>query len=254
MFEYSKVFADRATTHADSAQRLAQLARAYYFIGAYYGAVETQEKLTKLEPNNSKYRFGLATFRMMNGEYEQAHDDLIAAQSPDFNQGFIQFNLALNWLERGDSSKAKSILEELVTTGESVSLQGEARTLLGYILLKSKDSIVKQQARDHFNFAIGYFNQQIQTNPAVPSPYMWSGIAMLGLDDVENAIERLQLGLFLESRPFYFGMINLWLGKAADLKKEHELAKEYYSEVMAGESAAYHQEEARLHLEKAYTQ
>jgi hypothetical protein len=60
--------------------------------------------------------------------------------------------------------------------------------------------------------------------------------------------------LFLESRPFYIGMINLWLGKAADLRNKRELARKHFSEVMAVPSAAYHQDEAQKYLDSPYIQ
>jgi tetratricopeptide (TPR) repeat protein len=157
-------------------------------------------------------------------------------------------------LERGDSVKAQDILEKYINSARGVEIQGEARTLLGFILRKSKNAEIKLQAQNHFTLAIAYFNQQIEQNPAVPSPYMWTGIALLGMNDAENAYEQLNQALFLESRPFYIGMINLWLGKASDARNKRDLAVEFYSEVMAIESASYHQKEARQYLETPYHQ
>lgn len=254
MLEYSKIFVGLADNERDSVQCLDQLARAYYFTGDYYGAVEAQSKLAQMEPKNAEHRIGLAAYRMMNGEFEKAYEDLKHVEKIEPDNPVLRFNLALNWLERGDSAKAQEILEKFINSATSYELQGEARTLLGYILRKSKNAELKLQAKDHFTIAIAYFNQQIQTNPAVPSPYMWTGIALLGMDDADNAYEELSQALFLESRPFYNGMINLWLGKAADLRNQHKLAADYYSEVIAIESAVYHQKQAHAYLEKPYKQ
>jgi hypothetical protein len=58
--------------------------------------------------------------------------------------------------------------------------------------------------------------------------------------------------LFLETRPFYQGMIKLWLGKVADIRGERRVARDYYQQVLAGASAHYHQEEARRLIDRPY--
>jgi len=111
----------------------------------------------------------------------------------------------------------------------------------------------KDKARDLLTVAMALFNQQMEVDPAVPNPYMWTGIALVGLSDGDNAYDQLSHALFLENRPFYLGMINLWLGKAADLRGKRDLAKTHYSDVLAGSSAAYHQDEAHKYLENPYS-
>jgi hypothetical protein len=88
----------------------------------------------------------------------------------------------------------------------------------------------------------------------VPNPYLWTGIALVGLDDADNAYDQLNQALFLESRPFYKGMINLWLGKAADLRGKRDLARVHFSDVISGASAAYHQEEALKFIDSGFHQ
>jgi hypothetical protein len=47
-------------------------------------------------------------------------------------------------------------------------------------------------------------------------------------------------------------MINLWLGKVADVRGEHSVARDYYNAVLSGASAVYHQDEARKYLDTPY--
>ena len=47
-------------------------------------------------------------------------------------------------------------------------------------------------------------------------------------------------------------MINLWLGKTADISNNRQTAEDYYSQVLSAESASYHQDEARRLLEKPF--
>ena len=68
------------------------------------------------------------------------------------------------------------------------------------------------------------------------------------------ALPILETALFLESRPFYVGVINLWLGKAADALGDHAAANDYYGRVLSGMAAAYTQAEARRYMDKPYTQ
>jgi len=74
----------------------------------------------------------------------------------------------------------------------------------------------------------------------------------LGLGETGNANNHLQTALFLETRPFYLGMINLWLGKAADVMKDHAVACGFYEKVLSLPSAEYHQQEAKKYLDNPY--
>jgi hypothetical protein len=56
----------------------------------------------------------------------------------------------------------------------------------------------------------------------------------------------------LENRPFYVGMVNLWLGKVNDLTGNRQAARDFYGAVLAGQSADYHQKQARYYLEHPY--
>ena len=77
---------------------------------------------------------------------------------------------------------------------------------------------------------------------------------MLGKDDTSNANDQIISAIFLETRPFYQGLGYLWLGKLADLRKEREVAKEYYAKVLELPAAKYHQAEAKRLISRPYRQ
>ncbi|MEE8149468.1 MAG: hypothetical protein V3T75_03340, partial [candidate division Zixibacteria bacterium] len=252
MLEYSKKYAAGSVSIADSLYRFNQLSRAYFFNGDYYHASETQELLVKIDSQNYDSWLGLATFQMMNGEIERASADLIRAHDLDSLNVIVGFNLVLNKLLLGDTLSAVQSLIYLIGRGDAGQIQAECRVMLGDILKDSGKPEDTMQARDYFTVALSIFSQQQQANPALATPYMWSGIALIGLGDAENARDQLELALFLESRPFYIGMINLWLGKTADISNNRQTAEDYYSQVLSAESASYHQDEARRLLEKPF--
>ncbi|MCH7946341.1 MAG: hypothetical protein IIC66_00920, partial [candidate division Zixibacteria bacterium] len=252
MLEYTKKYAEGSVSKKDSLYRYNQLSRAYFFNGDYYNASETQELLVKIDSQNYDSWLGLATFRMMNGEIEIASADLRKSHSLDSLNAIVGFNLVLNQLLLGDTLLAVQSLSDLIGRGKAGQIQAECRVMLGDILKDSDKPEDTMQARDYFTVALSIFSQQQQANPALPTPYMWSGIALIGLGDTENAADQLELALFLESRPFYIGMINLWLGKTADISNNREAAEDYYSQVLSAESALYHQDEARRLLEKPF--
>ena len=74
----------------------------------------------------------------------------------------------------------------------------------------------------------------------------------LGAGELGVAQGYLETAAFLDNRPFYFGMTNLWLGKLFDSRGNHQKAQEYYSEVLTGASAAYHQKEARFLIDNPF--
>ncbi len=254
MLEYTKIYAEQANTRIDSAFRMEKLAVAYFFNGDYFNAAKVMVTVNHIDTAGQGHSLTLAGYRMMNGDYESAYDDLKKASAKDSTDEVLKFNLALNWLCRSDTAKAAQIWNELIHNSSAVQLQGESRTMLGLILRKSSDAKDKLEAKDLLAVAISIFSQQMQTDPSVPNPYLWTGIALVGLNDADNAYEQLTQALFLESRPFYVGMINLWMGKAADLRGKRNLAREHFSEVISVASAAYHRDEAQKYLDRAYSQ
>jgi len=130
----------------------------------------------------------------------------------------------------------------------------EAKIMLGYILKSSDIEADQTMAVNYFHDGQNVFNQQVQNQMSSPNALLWLGISSLGLDNTADAFTYLETALFLESRPFYVGMIYLWMGKTSDVMGDHDAAKDYYGLVLAVPSAAYHQNEAKYLIKYPYKQ
>lgn len=251
MLKYARVLTSVVDTPTDSVRSLELLKQAYFFNGDYFNAIETQKKLLQLRNDPTAWT-SLGIYNMMNGFYDNALSDLLTARSLDSNNALIDFNLALSHRLRGDSAAAIKLLTEIVDRDRPGTAQGESRILLGEMLKASKNKEDRALAITYFKQAQTIFQNASQARPSSPIFRMWIGISWLGLGDTESAYDYLQTALFLETRPFYLGMINLWLGKLADLLDSRETARDYYSLVISSPSAAYHRDEARQYLQSPY--
>ncbi len=252
MLDYSLAMVDRSVSHEDSLMSLSMLKRAGFYSGDYYRALEAQEGLLRLKPTSAVDWMTLAAYEMMNGSYEAAHRDLAQARELEPDNNMIKFNLGLYQVLRGETHEARMLFTEIIHSGADPAAQIEARIMLGNILHKSEDTGDQERALTYYREALGLAEQQTQLESAAPTAHLWMGIAFLGLGDAGSALTHLESALFLETRPFYLGMINLWLGKLYDAGGGHGTARDYYGAVLAGSSAAYHQEEARRYLERPY--
>jgi tetratricopeptide (TPR) repeat protein len=243
-----------AATRNDSTVALNDLVRTSYFSGDYYTALDMQTVAAKLDSAKAASWIGLASYQMMNGEYDIAAATLERARSLDSGNQAVAFNIGLNALIRGDTSRAREKFSAIVERPVSNAALNETRCLLGHLLLRSGQPSDRQQAFTYFSKVTNELAGQ--TGQHDPSSYrlLWLGIAYFGAGDTGNAWDVLQVAWFLENRPFYTGMINLWLGKIADVRGERDVARDFYGQVLSGASAQYHQEEARRYLESPYTQ
>ncbi len=253
MLRYARTFVRQATTADDSLGALYQLKRACFFTGDYYAATTAQAALTNLAAETAGNWTGLGAYKMMNGYYEEARADLLKALEIDSTDNFTRFNLALNNLLTGRETEGRRILQDLVDNPTRYS-GGESKVLLAGILRASADKADRALATTYFNETQTFYDQQLQTHRASSTAYLWLGIAFLGLDDTGMAGDYLQTALFLETRPFYQGMTNLWLGKTADLLGDRSAARDFYGRVLSLASADYHQVEARRYLDTPYRQ
>ena len=251
MLELAKVLPGIATGRPDSIGSEVLLKRAYFNVGDYYKALEAQQTLLELQ-NTAQDWMGMGLYHMMAGEYDKAQSDLLTAHSQDTSSSLIRFNLALNQLIRGDTASAIEMFKTLLGGGKDVTGQYESRIILGTLLKPRDDKNSQALSKTYFAEAIENYTRAVQAGQPAPIYHLWLGIAFLGNDDLDNAYDQLQTALFLEQRPFYLGMINLWLGKLADLMSDHKAARSYYGEVLAINSAAYHQEEARRYLDQPF--
>ncbi|MFQ6008011.1 MAG: tetratricopeptide repeat protein [Candidatus Zixiibacteriota bacterium] len=255
MLEYAQEYVKQSVTARDSLKALALLAKASFFTGEYYKATSAQEALTRLDTTSARNWMTLAAYKMMNGYYDNARSDLLTALAQDSTDYFVKFNLALNYMIMGNKEEAgKLLLDLVVNPAPKGGLGGEARIMLANLLNNSKDSIDKALAVTYYNEAISIFERELKIHQASPTAYLWMGIAFLGLGDTGNASDYLQTALFLETRPFYIGMINLWLGKVADVLQDRTAARSFYARVLELPSAHYHQEEAKKYLDEPFRQ
>lgn len=250
MLEYCEGYLDLSQNKTDTAEAYRMLKRAYFFNGNYYKATEYQKKLLEIVDNKAVDWMSLGSYQMMHGAYDEAFANYQKAKQLDTLNLMINFNIALYYLNTHQIDKAREILEKNLVDARYAEAQGESRIFLAYILSKTGKREDQQRAAELYNTALNMFNASLQANSSSPSVYMWIGIAQLGLYDYKNAIDYLQLAEFLETRPFYQGMIDLWLGKAYLADKQQDKAIESFQKVIAGNSADYHQSEARALLEK----
>lgn len=247
--EYSRAMAPMATTLLDTLEVLRQLTRVGFFKGEYYAAIEDQKVMLGYTDSLSQEWMKLAAYRMMVGEYEAAEADLTRALELDSANSLVQFNMAMNRLSQADTVGARELFATVVEAGGARGGLIESRIMLAHLLARSDNEEDKALAITHYNaVAAAMATQDTKHNPS-PSQSMWFGIAYSGMGDTGTAEEYLQTALFLETREFYIGMINLWLGKVAAVRGEPAVARDYYQRVLAGSSAHYHKEEARSLLE-----
>ena len=250
MMKYARELTDRSVSDKDSLRSLRILRQAYFYGGDYYGADSAQSLIVKLDTTDASALMARGSYHMMNGYYDESLADFQKAHSMDSTNQVISFNLALNYLYRGDTTTAGSILEGNISDGKGSMAQGETRIFLGYILKNSGDSSSIRIAERYFQQASNMYQQSLSLQKSSASPYMWLGIALLGLNDAEGAIDFLKVADFLATQPFYNGMINLWLGKAYLQMGQNEAARDHLARVFIYASADYHQQEARKYLEQ----
>jgi tetratricopeptide (TPR) repeat protein len=254
MLRYARELLPLAADRNDSLQALSLQVRSSFFNGEYYGAAEKQEAKLSLDSADASGWMALAAYRMMNGEFDLAAENLERARGLDSSSQVIAFNRGFNHLLRGDKETAAEIFEGIIATPGMSGTQTESRVMLGYILLGSGKEAERSQAVSHFSEVINSLSAQSARHNPSPSQSMWLGICYLGIGDTGSAHDYLTTALFLETRPFFEGMIELWLGKVADVRGEHAVAREHYGRVMALPAAIYHQDEARKLIETPYRQ
>ena len=254
MLEYARALLDESISFGDSLDAYQSLATAHFLAGDYFNAIEMQKILVDMS-GEPKDWMSMAVYEMMNGFYDEARSNILTARSLDSNDVLIKFNLALSYQVAGEENQAAEVLTEIIAGDDlAAGAQGESRVMLAEILRKSDSEEDRRQAETYFAAARDHFARSVQQQPTIPLFQIWLGQAYLGLNDPTNAYNHLQVASFLETRPFYQGLSLLLLGKTADLLGERETARDFYGQVLAMSSAAYHQEEARKYLDEPYSQ
>ncbi len=251
MHTYNLAYLANAESNYDSLQAFSALKRSAFVNGNYYQAVDYQKKMIEsMAEKRAIDWMALGSYSMMVGENDSAFSFYQKALTIDSTDNTIKFNLAMYYKNIGNSDKAKEILLSNFSNIKGAGTQGETRILLADILAESDKKSDQESAGKYYQETVNLFTRLIQSNSSSPSGYMWLGKSYLGLYDYEKAINNLQIARFIESRPFYLGMIDLWLGKAYIASGDKTLAEEYLSSVLSSASSAYHQKEAKKLLEQ----
>ncbi len=254
MATYGQEVADLAQTESDSAMSFAGIVRSSFYNGDYYKAVEWQQKLVKIRDTVPTNWMSLASYQMMSGAYADVAANLDRAQALDSSNQLISFNRAMYALSQEDEKTAIQLLTGIILNTHMGGSQSEARVLLGNILAQSDNADDQALGSRYCMEALNALAQVINAGATSPVPHIWTGIGYLGVGDTGNAQDFLQTALHLERRPFYVGLISLWLGKVADVRGEHDVARDYYGYVLSISSADYHQKEARKYMDQPYQQ
>lgn len=253
MREYSQLLVSHCQSSQDSLRALPMLARACFFFGDYQKAASETRVLIALGDTAAIRWMSLGTYQMMAGDLVAADSALRRAEALAPDNDMVRFNRA-RWLQQeGDRDSAEAILERLVLKPSSGQAGLEAKALWGHLLLTSDRPAAKDLAVQQFSEVVALVEQASRGNQPVSGvQHLWAGVALLGLDEPDEAIAALRVGELLETRPFYRGMIQLWMGRAADLSGDRELARVCYNHVINNLSAAYYKAEAKKHLETPY--
>lgn len=250
MLQQATRFLEASVTNGDSLRAYELLSRAYYNNGDYYGATDAKTRLIEMGYSGARTLMARASYRMMNGYYDEARQDLQEAFALDTTDQMVRFNLALNCIYLEDEASARDLLLNNMSFDKEAVAQTETRIFLAQILQKSADTADIRLASEHYQFAAAMLERTLQVQRSSAPQYMWLGIAMLGLNDSAAAIDHLRVAEFLETRPYYSGMIQLWLGKALLRSGMTEEARVHLAQVLSTASADYHQREARAYLEQ----
>ncbi len=246
MLEYSQTYLEKSRTSNDSLRAFFNLKRASFFNGNYSDAVKYQQALINILPEQRATEWmALGSYSLMAGENEKAYSYYQEALKLDDDNHLVKFNLSLYHHLTGDSEKAKEILLSNFSTIKGAATQGETRILLADIMANSKSDADKKSAKQYYQEAANLYMRLVQTNGNSSTGYMWLGKAFLGLAEYEKAINNLLIAQFIETRPFYLGMINLWLGKAYTATGDIKNAETYFGLVISSSSSAYHKKEAK---------
>ncbi len=237
-----------AANKQDSVKAVDLLRQAEFSSGNYEDAVTLQRTLTDIQPGATKNWISLGSYLMMaGGDTASAASAFRTAIQLDSVNAVPIFNLALMHANSSNYTTAVDLL--LQATTDTRNPFAEANILLAILLKqtgrKDKDPIALYKKG---------ITQLEQVLSSQRSPYLmaWIGRGYLGLGDTENAFSYLHTASQLETRPFYEGLIHLWLGNLLDQLGERDAAKQQYAAVIAMNSAAYTKKEARQFLDSPF--
>jgi len=250
MLSYAQSIEPYVQSRTDSLRFAKLLSRAAFYSGDYYKATEAQEMMVSLDSSSVLDRMTLATYRQINGYYEEARADLSMANALDTANQLVIFNTALNSIYRGDTAHAVSLLVDLISRAPG-GLH-EARIVLAEHLGDWPDEKLASRRPQLLNEAMTFLETVLRSDPTSSQSHMWAGIAALLSGDEPRARDHLELAQFLEFREFHRGIIELWLGKTADAQRRRDEAVVHYNRVLGMAASAAVQGEAKRYLEQPF--
>ena len=224
--EYNRELLTTAVNQEDSIRALNLLKRSAFFTGNYYDAAEFQASALNLQPNDAVGWMARGSYTMMNGLYEEAYTYFQKGLSIDSTNEMIRFNIALYYMNIGDNTTARELLLSNFSNAKQAAAQGETRIFLADLLQASGDKTSLEKAAKYYQEAAMMYEQLLQTNSSTSTVYLYLGASYLGLYEYDKAVNYLHIAEFIETRPFYSGMIYLLLGKAYMAAGEPDSAKE----------------------------
>lgn len=252
MHQYAEEMLKQATTPKQIAESLRRLVRSSFFVGDYEAAASYQRRLLKTENETGAEWMSLASYSMMKGDYKEAGELLDNARQMDTANNLITFNTGVNYLAQHDTVDAIASFEKVIKHNSTSWGLIESWSLLGSLLAGQKDAALAARGKNYLRQAVDLLSREASRHNPSASRLMWMGIAFLGLEDNGGAYDALSLAQYLETRTFYQGMIELWLGKLADRRGDRDLAIGHYRKVIDGPYAQFHRDEAKQLIEHRY--
>ncbi len=239
-------------SRSDSLTYAQELARSSFYRGDYYAAQDWRRLCLSLDENRQRHLLPLAAYTMMTGDYGVADSLLAGAWEAAEGDPLLAFNYGLLAESERDLRAAADWYRQAIAGESPSAMQVEARVMLGLIDRATRGSEAGAAAKSRVDEALRVLQQRVTAQPSSALNYLWTGLALVVKEDLSGAWDYLQTGLFLETRPYYRGWLNLWSGKLSDLRGERDVARDFYGAVVTGAAAAYHVTEARRYLAEAY--
>lgn len=229
----------------DSVALIAEIARFQFFDGNYQKAADWQAVRQRLD--SAAADISNAAYQMMLGNYATAKSLLLDMLKSDSASSVILFNLGVLANAESKPTEAERWWRKSSSQG-SGSGRLESKVMLAHQIVQQGKTEELREAQAAFSEAISTYSSLVGQHMISPHGMLWSGIAYAGQQNTSDAYQALSIADFIEVRPFYRGMIALWLGRVHDLRGERDLAKSQYQRVIESSSAAYHKFEAKSHL------
>ncbi len=253
-FEYLDQMARYDRYRTDSLDTWRKLAGLCFQTGQYYRAKEAYEKLVSLDSARAIYFQVLGNIDLINGDYETALEYFDRVIDIDTTYVTSQLQKAEIMAIKGDTAAAIELAENYYSLEKSIPGKISFLLFLGR-MKKSPGPWHDSSAADaYFGDAHYWAEELISRSHDDPTPRYWTGMALFGMGDLDEAINLLETALFLETRSFYLGDILITLGKIYDLRGNRERALSYYREALNAPISVHNHELCTRYTKQPYTE